>query len=32
MELFSGRKNTIRMPNLLEKFKIVNNSFLFDKK
>jgi len=30
MELFSGRKNTIGMPNLLEKFKIVINSFLIE--
>jgi len=27
MKLFSGRKNTIGMSNLLEKFKIVINSF-----
>jgi len=31
MELFSGGKNTIGTPNLLEKFKIVIIDLLIDK-
>jgi len=30
MELFSGRKNTIGMPNLLEKFKMVARYLMLD--
>jgi len=32
MELFSGGKNTIGTPNLLEKFEITIYSFWVDKK
>jgi len=30
MELFSGRKNTIGMPNLLEKFLLVAGYLILD--
>jgi len=32
VELFTGGKNTIGTPNLLEKFKVVFDGFLIGKK